>query len=81
LKTTLIKYGHDNRLYGGEVRLQEFDTEFSEFTAKGSYWANKIIADWCIDDECEFFLKCRNRSRIKDSDATHPWRRTGGMFR
>lgn len=81
MKTTLIKYGHDNRLYGGEVRLQEFDTEFSEFTTKSSYWANKIIADWCIDTNCESSLKRRERNHIKDSDVIHPWRRTGGMFR
>lgn len=81
MKITLNNYGHDSRLYGGEVKLQEFDTEFSDFTTHGSYWANKIIADWCIDDDCEFFMKCRERSHVKDSDVTHPWRRIGGMFR
>lgn len=80
MRITLDDYGHDSRLYSGEVRLTDFDTEMSEYTTDGSYWANRIISDWCFDNDCSFFIKCRNRSHVKD-DEVHPWRRACGMYR
>lgn len=73
MKNTLIKYGHDSRLYGGKVDLSDFDTEPSNYTMKDSRVAKQYVSDVMFDYDCKDASKRRNNAK-KKMDDTHPWR-------
>lgn len=79
MKTTLINYGHDSRLYGGEVFQHDFNTMYhpnvldNGYTSKsnrGSEMAARIEDDWKFDNKCQ----TKYKQKRSDSDK-HPWRR------
>lgn len=57
-------YGHDDRLYGGEIYLSDFSPYpiGDNNSVTGSALASRIESDWRFDKQCEWYIKSRERS-------------------